>query len=95
LSLAGAAGPLVFNLAAIGQAAAATAGDYKAPVCVFLFGGNDWANTVVSYDGDYHGKYKAQRPSLATAKSKLDAAGTLLVPRPRFQAATSTPWRPS
>ena len=34
------------NLAAIGEAAAATASDYKALVCIFLFGGNDYANTV-------------------------------------------------
>ena len=40
------------NLAALGEAAAATAagGNYKALVCVFLYGGNDYANTVVSYD---------------------------------------------
>ena len=41
LSLAGSATPFVMNLAAMGEAAAATASDYKALVCVFLYGGND------------------------------------------------------
>ena len=45
--LVGAASPFVMNLAAIGEAAAATASDYKALVCIFLFGGNDYANTIV------------------------------------------------
>lgn len=50
LAAVGAATPLGLNLAAIGEAAAFTASDYKALVCVFLFGGNDHANTVVAYD---------------------------------------------
>ena len=48
LALAGAALPTALNLAALGEAAAATANDYKALVCVFLYGGNDYANTVVT-----------------------------------------------
>ena len=50
LALAGAATPLGLNLAAIGEAAAFDATDYRALVCVFLYGGNDYANTVVAYD---------------------------------------------
>ena len=50
LSVAGAAAPWALNLAALGEAAAATATDYKALVCIFLYGGNDHANTVVPYD---------------------------------------------
>ena len=42
LSLAGTAAPWALNLAAMGEAAAATATDYKALVCVFLYGGNDY-----------------------------------------------------
>ena len=42
--------PLAINLAAIGEAAAFDSTDYKALVCVFLYGGNDYANTVVPYD---------------------------------------------
>lgn len=50
LGMAGAAMPFVMNLAAIGEAAAATAPDYKALVCIFMYGGNDDANTLVPYD---------------------------------------------
>src|SRR5258706_16038763 len=42
LSLAGIATPWAINLAAMGEAAAATATDYKALVCIFLYGGNDY-----------------------------------------------------
>ena len=50
VSIAGAAAPWMLNLAAIGEAAAQSAGDYKALVCVFLYGGNDHGNTLVPYD---------------------------------------------
>jgi uncharacterized protein (DUF1501 family) len=51
LSTLGAFGaPLALNLAAIGSAAAQSAGDYKALVCVFMFGGNDAFNTVLATD---------------------------------------------
>jgi len=59
------------NLAAMGEAAAATAADYKALVCVFLYGGNDYANTLVPYDNTQYGIYQAQRPGLAYAQSAL------------------------
>jgi uncharacterized protein (DUF1501 family) len=78
LSFAGAAAPWALNLAALGESAAATASDYKALVCVFLYGGNDYANTVVPYDSTHHAQYLAQRPSLAYARSSLDA--TALAP---------------
>ena len=76
LSVAGSAAPLALNLAAIGQASAATASDYKALVCVFLYGGNDYANTVIPYDLASYGKYKGLRPALAVAREEL--APTLL-----------------
>ena len=52
LAMTGTALPLALNLAAMGEAAAfnAPGNDYKALVCVFLYGGNDYANTVVTYD---------------------------------------------
>ena len=78
LSLAGAAAPWALNLAALGEAAAATASDYKALVCVFLYGGNDYANTLVPYDAASYALYQAQRPNLAYARSALD--GTVLAP---------------
>lgn len=57
LAMAGTATPFALSLSAMGDAAAQTATDYKALVCVFLFGGCDYANTVVTYDNDSHAKY--------------------------------------
>ena len=63
LALSGTALPLALNLAAMGEAAAfnATAGDYKALVCVFLYGGNDYGNTVVPYDNASYDLYSTIR----------------------------------
>ena len=73
LSMAGTAAPFALNLAAMAQAAAATASDYKALVCVFLYGGNDYANTLVPYDANGYAAYQQLRPNLAYARSALDA----------------------
>ena len=73
LSMAGAAAPWALNLAAMGEAAAATASDYKALVCVFLYGGNDYGNTLIPADATHHPLYLAQWPTLAYARSALDA----------------------
>jgi uncharacterized protein (DUF1501 family) len=78
LSTAGVAAPWALNLAALGEAAAADATGYKALVCVFLYGGNDYANTVVPYDSTNHALYAAQRDTLATARASL--AATVLNP---------------
>ena len=78
LSIAGAATPFVLNLAAIGEAAAATASDYKAIVCVFLYGGNDYANTLIPADTTNYNLYNAQRSALAHSQASL--AGTTLAP---------------
>lgn len=78
LSLAGVATPFVTSLAAIGEAAAATATDYKAIVCVFMFGGNDYANTVVPYDSARYAVYQQNRSAIALARAAL--APTLLTP---------------
>lgn len=60
-TLTGMAAPWLLNLTSMGEAAAFTATDYKALVCVFLFGGNDYANTVVTYDDDSYNKYATIR----------------------------------
>lgn len=73
LSMAGSASPFVLNLAAMGEAAAATASDYKALVCVFLYGGNDYANTLVPYDANQYAVYKSLRSSLAYSQAGLGA----------------------
>ena len=72
LSLAGAAGPWALSLAALGEAAAATAPtDYKALVCVFLYGGNDHANTLVPYDSANYAAYQGLRSSIALPRDSL------------------------
>ena len=78
LALAGTALPTALNLAAIGEAAAFDATDYKALVCVFLYGGNDYANTVVAYDDPTHAAYSTIRGNIALAKASLTP--TLLNP---------------
>ena len=78
LSLAGSATPWALNLAAMGEAAAASATDYKALVCVFLYGGNDYGNTLIPYDNARYTAYQSMRPTLAYAQSALTP--TLLTP---------------
>jgi uncharacterized protein (DUF1501 family) len=78
LAAAGVAAPFAINLAAMSEAAAATAADYKAIVCVFLAGGNDNANTLVNYDPPSHALYNGFRPNLAISRAAL--APTLLTP---------------
>jgi uncharacterized protein (DUF1501 family) len=78
LSIAGTAAPWALSLAGIGEAAAATApGDYKALVCVFLYGGNDHGNTLVPYDDASHAAYAGIRQALATPR---DALATTALP---------------
>ncbi len=72
LSAAGVAAPWALSLAAMGEAAAAgPVSDYKALVCVFLYGANDHANTVVPYDATNHAAYTQIRPTLATPRDQL------------------------
>jgi uncharacterized protein (DUF1501 family) len=54
---------------------AQTSANYKALVCVFLFGGNDANNMVVPIDSRY-GAYQTMRPSVAIAQASLRAAGS-------------------
>ncbi|WP_416761827.1 DUF1501 domain-containing protein [Roseateles sp. So40a] len=89
-SAVGAAAPWALQLAAIGDAAAATSGGgYKALVCVFLHGGNDHGNTVIPYDAASHQAYAAIRPTLAIGRDALAAtalAPTLALPDGRQMA---------
>ena len=86
LALTGTALPFALNLAAIGEAAAFEATDYKALVCVFFYGGNDYANTVVTYDDPSYNAYstirggKAGQTAGGIALAKSDLAATLLAP---------------
>ena len=73
LQQAGAAG-LMLGIGQRANAQHAVAGDYKALVCVFLFGGNDGNNMVVPMDGGYADYAKARSASgLAIATDQLVA----------------------
>jgi uncharacterized protein (DUF1501 family) len=78
LSLAAGATPWALNLAALGEAAAQSATDYKALVCVFLYGGNDHANTLVPYDQASYDSYRSFRANIALDRAAL--AATVLNP---------------
>ena len=71
LSLAASAGPFALSLAAMGEAAAAGATDYKALVCVFLYGGNDYANTLLPYDQASYTTQNSFRANLAIDRNRL------------------------
>lgn len=83
LAIAGTATPMALNLAALGEAAAMTATDYKALVCVFLYGGNDYANTVVRFDDVGHGQYTQLRSA--------GSSGTLVIPKASLAATELKP----
>ncbi|MGQ0383085.1 MAG: DUF1501 domain-containing protein [Gammaproteobacteria bacterium] len=75
---AAAAGGIAYAFGRTPQAAFAAASgaqavfnDYKALVCVFLFGGNDSFNMVVPRSPAEYGEYAASRQNLAIAQSSL------------------------
>jgi uncharacterized protein (DUF1501 family) len=86
LSGLGVAMPLAINLAAISEAAAFDSTDYKALVCVFMYGGNDYANTVVPFDAANYALYHQIRAGVAgedqagIALARADLAATALTP---------------
>ena len=90
LGLAGTAGPLALSLAGIGEAAAQSApsGDYKALVCVFLYGGNDHDNTLVPYDTDSHNVYR-------TLRDIGDADSNIYVPKTKLTLLQPTGLQPT
>ena len=61
MSMLGVGAPFAMQLAAAGSAAGQSASDYRALVCVFLFGGNDAHNMVLATDTDSWGRYFATR----------------------------------
>jgi uncharacterized protein (DUF1501 family) len=85
VSMMGGAAPLALNLAAAGEAAAFDSTDYKALVCVFLYGGNDHANTLVPYDADNYGRY-----SLIRGGGRGEAAGGIAFGRAQLTATALT-----
>ncbi|MDE2433228.1 MAG: DUF1501 domain-containing protein [Burkholderiales bacterium] len=95
-SALGAASPLGLNLLALNEAAAQSSpGDYKALVCIFLYGGNDAFNTVLATDANSWTHYVDHRdpasrnPSDTSTSIALLPAGTA----PDTSAARGTPAR--
>lgn len=80
MAVTGAAAPWAMNLAAIGEAAAQSASDYKALVCVFLYGGCDYGNTLIPTDAATHSLYMQHRRGLGISLDALTTAGTTLTP---------------
>src|SRR6195952_3319719 len=62
------------------NALAGTTPDYKALVCIFLFGGNDANNMVIPFDTVGYNSYSAVRGPLALAQNTL----LPLTPLPNF-----------
>ncbi len=86
--LTGAGAPLALNLMAAGSASAQAATDYRALVCLFLFGGNDAYNMVLATDTASWNAYTATR-NQAPDPIALLAPGTAPVPN----AAAGSPAR--
>ena len=101
LALSGTALPFALNLAAMGEAAALDATDYKALVCVFLYGGNDYANTVVTYDDASYDPYSTIRGGATgqlgggIALAKADLTATVLNPTTALAGARQYALHPS
>lgn len=62
LAAMGAASSYALGLAGLGEAAAfSSSGGYKALVCIFLYGGNDYGNTLIPFDPDNYARYSEIR----------------------------------
>jgi uncharacterized protein (DUF1501 family) len=83
--VAGAGAPLALNLLAAGSAAAQNAADYRAVVCLFMFGGNDAFNMVLPTDAPSWAAYNAMR-SQGSSSIALLAPGT--APNPGASAGS-------
>jgi uncharacterized protein (DUF1501 family) len=87
-TLCGVGAPVALNLAALGSASAQAATDYKALVCLFLFGGNDAYNMVLPTDAASWTNYSNVR-NQAPDPIALLAPGTA----PNASAQAGTPAR--
>lgn len=67
--------PFAVNLAAMSNAAAQNASDYKALVCLFMAGGNDAFNTVLATDSTSWNEYQRLRVTADSASIALPAPG--------------------
>jgi uncharacterized protein (DUF1501 family) len=61
----------IFDLRKLSAATSALASDYRALVCLFLYGGNDANNVVVPHDTNGYNAYAAARGALAIPQASL------------------------
>ena len=73
------------------NALAATTPDYKALVCIFLYGGNDANNMVVPYDTEGYANYAALRTAAGSSIAIPQASLLPLTPLPNFSLHPSLP----
>ncbi len=78
LTAMGAATPMALNLAGIGAAAAQTAHDYRALVCVFLFGGMDQTSTLVPFDTAEFSAVSAARSNIMRPATDFVTLGNVV-----------------
>lgn len=82
VGLFGSASAFVPGLAGASALAAQNSSDeYRALVCVFLYGGNDHGNTLIPYDAVNHSRYANIRQGLAISRESL--ASTIIEPSDR------------
>ncbi len=74
LGFMGAAAPLAVNLASAAEAAALGKDDYRALVCIFLYGGNDHGNTLIPADAVNYARYADIRGQVAIQRQYVQAA---------------------
>ena len=87
LAIAGTASAWATGLVGIGEAAAFSAGtDYKALVCIFLYGGNDHNSTLIPFDPTNYDLYSAIRGGGAG-----QTAGGITLARSALAATALTP----
>jgi uncharacterized protein (DUF1501 family) len=61
----------IFDLRKLSAATASVATDYRALVCLFLYGGNDANNVIVPHDTTGYNSYSAARGALAIPRASL------------------------
>jgi len=71
----------------------AMAADYKALVCIFLYGGNDGLNTIVPTDAERYGQYSAVRKAIALPRDSLLAMSDSQFGLHPSLAALQTSWK--
>ena len=68
---AGFAAPWALDLTGLASAAPAAGSDYRALVCLFMYGGNDHYDTFVPNDPASHAAYTAARSGIARPLSDI------------------------